>query len=211
MRLRTPPGRAGRLWLRHRIETAGHAADLLEHKRRELEAELRRLEAVRSRAAHALQAAVAEAARSLAFVDAAVATGQVGAAASFEGAATLEVDWRNVVGVRYPIRAQVGFGPPARLSMFPGGAALAEARDAHRRALEAAVASAAAEAAHGRVRAEWERTSRTARALDLEVLPSHRAALAALELRLDEEEREDVTRVRWARSRSRTVGGRPHG
>ncbi|BCB75079.1 V-type ATP synthase subunit D [Phytohabitans flavus] len=41
--LRTPPGRAGRLWLLHRLEAARHAADLLDRKLRILYREQDRL------------------------------------------------------------------------------------------------------------------------------------------------------------------------
>lgn len=198
MRLRTPPGRAGRLWLRHRMDIAEHATGLLDYKRRELTSELQRLDGVRRRARAELQHALADATDAMAAVDVDGGTPWIGAASAAQEPAGVEVEWRAVMGVHYPTRATVADTAPVPVSMLPGGEALAVARDAHRRALAAAVSAGAAESAHARVQAEWKRTTRAARALELRAIPAHAEALAALELTLDEREREDAIRVRWA-------------
>ncbi|MGA7270967.1 MAG: V-type ATP synthase subunit D, partial [Acidimicrobiia bacterium] len=103
MRLRIPPGRSGRLWLRHRIESATQAEDLLDHKQRELSSEIRRLRTVRERAEERWDQALLAARRRMEGVDAAGGSALVSLAASLGGeAAQVEIDWRTVMGVHYP-------------------------------------------------------------------------------------------------------------
>jgi V/A-type H+-transporting ATPase subunit D len=199
MRLRIPPGRSGRLWLRHRIESATQAEDLLDHKQRELMSEIRRLRTVTERARADWEEALRSSRQKMQGVDSAGGSALVEVAASLGGApASVEIDWRTIMGVHYPIGARAILPESTALGPLPGGAALSAARDAFRTALEAAVAVAAADAAYGRIEAELTRTTRALRALNLRAIPAYRGALAELELRLDEAEREDMIRVRWA-------------
>jgi vacuolar-type H+-ATPase subunit D/Vma8 len=82
-----------------------------------------------------------------------------------------------------------------------GGAALEPAAAAHRRAVEAAARYAAARSSHRRVAAELALTARRLRTIERRWLPEHERALVELELRLDEEEREESGRIRWAAER----------
>lgn len=199
MRLRTPPGRSGRLWLRHRIESATRAKDLLDHKQRELSSEMRRLRRVKEKAGERWDQALLTAHRRMEGVDAAGGSTLVGLASSLGGeAARVEIDWRTVMGVHYPTGTRAILPEPTALGPLPGGAALSAARDAFRDTVEAAVAVAAADAAFDRIQAELTRTTRALRALDLRAIPAYQQALSDLELRLDEAEREDMIRVRWA-------------
>ena len=51
--------------------------------------------------------------------------------------------------------------------------------------------------------AELALTARRLRTIERRWLPEHRDALQTLELRLDEDEREELTRVRWTLGRDR--------
>jgi hypothetical protein len=69
---------------------------------------------------------------------------------------------------------------------------------AHRAALEAALEVAAARTAHARLSLELAATVRRLRAIESRWLPMHEQALTALEQALDENDRADGTRIRWA-------------
>lgn len=199
MRLRVPPGRAGRQWLRHRVEVAKRAADLLDHKRRELESEMRRLRSLVRRSRNDWEESLVQASEWLDRVDATGGPRSIRLTVGLQDRyAEAPVRWRSVMGVEYPIEISSIFPEPADLAGLEGGAALAFAGKAYRRATELGVHVAAAEAAHNRIAAELGRTVRRLRALELQVVPAHEQALAALELRLEEDEREDLLRARWA-------------
>jgi vacuolar-type H+-ATPase subunit D/Vma8 len=111
--------------------------------------------------------------------------------------AHVQLVWRNTLGVLHPEDVRVAL--PAAEALPPGGtSALAHAVAAHRRALEAAASFGAARVAHELVMAELRRTTRRLRAIERRWLPAHERALAELELALDEGEREDSARIRWA-------------
>lgn len=203
MALRIPPGRAGRPWLVAHIEIAARGAEVLEQKRQALlreelrlrqeldEAERRWHEAARAAAVWLRRAALLGGERPL------------GLAAFHAGApAGVEVAWRNSLGVVHPGEPRVEL--PARTAggAAGGSAALVPATVAHRDAVEAAARFAAARASHERIAAELARTVRRLRAVEQRWLPAQERALAELELRLDEEEREDASRVRWAARRT---------
>ena len=199
MRLRTPPGRAGRLWLRGRLASARKATDLLDHKRRELEGELRRVRGIAAPRAASWGAAAREAAVWLARVE---TTGGARAlrlaTALHETHAEIAVQWQQVMGVRYPTACTVRFPPEVSIHALEGGAALAAARAAHRRAGEAGIEHAVAAAALACIQSELDRTVRRLRALQLRAIPAHERALAALELALDEKDRQDAVAGHWA-------------
>ena len=89
--------------------------------------------------------------------------------------------------------------------LFPAGgsAALAYAAQAHGRALEAAARVGAVWTAHRRASEELRATTQRLRAIERRWIPEHERALAALELALDEADREDTARVRWVVGRRR--------
>ena len=112
--------------------------------------------------------------------------------------ADIQIDWRRALGVVYPAEVEVRLAEPSDLSALGGSSALVHAAAAHRRALEAAARYGTARLGYARVSAELQVTIRRLRAIERRWIPAHEAALAALELALDEGEREDATRVRWA-------------
>jgi V/A-type H+-transporting ATPase subunit D len=73
------------------------------------------------------------------------------------------------------------------------------------RALEAAARHAAAACALRQVRTELRATIRRLRAVERRWIPEYETALAALELSLDEAEREQGARVRWVVRRRGTA------
>jgi V/A-type H+/Na+-transporting ATPase subunit D len=207
MPLRVPPGRAGRLWLRHRLDIARRGAEVLDQKHRALLAlqmELApRLEEARVRFEEAAREAPAWLDR------AATLSGErrVRLALLHAGApATTRLEWRNTLGVVHPSACRVDLPGRVDVAALGGSAALEIAAGAHRRAVEAAAAYAVLRLAHARVAAELAATVRRARAIDRRWIPEHRGALAALELSLEESEREEAARTRWVTERSAAAG-----
>lgn len=199
MRLRIPPGRAGRLWLRERLASARSAADLLDHKRRELESERQRMGTILRQRARAWREAVADARRWLGRIDATDGARALRLAAALEPRqADVKLEWRQVMGVHYPTDFALDVPPAPPVASLDGGAALAFALDAYASAVQAAVAHAVARTAGERIRAELARTIRRLRALQLRAIPAHERALEALEVRLDERDREESVSARWA-------------
>ncbi|MGZ4472786.1 MAG: V-type ATP synthase subunit D [Nocardioidaceae bacterium] len=196
-RLRVPPGRGGRLSLQHRLTVARRGADLLDRKLRILHAEAHRLAQVAERTGAAWTAAAGEADT---WLLRAVLVGGERAIRLATGpdAADVVVSWAQTMGVRYPSEASctVPAGPPSGVPTT--GAAVQAARRAHVRAVEAAVRHAAADAALRVVTAEEAATRRRLRALNHRWIPLLTDALAAAQLLLDEQEREDDIRLRWA-------------
>ena len=198
----SPPGRAGRLWLQRRIVTAQQGADLLDHKLRILRSERERLVLRKERTAAAWEAASLEARTWL--LRATLVGGERAVRLSSEQAlARVEVRWDQPMGVHYPAEARCF--PPDASAEPPQtiGAAVVTARESHRRALQAGVEHAAAEAAVRILEAEERATRRRLRAIEERWIPSLRDALAEVQLKLDEEEHADGVRLRWSR------GGRP--
>ena len=202
MALRPPPGRAGRLWLLHRLDSGQRGGDVLDQKRQALLGEEARLREEVVRAEAEWQDRAAEAAAWLR--RAAVLGGEraLGLACFYAGgSAEVELVWRNTLGVSHPAEARLSAGEQS--APFLGTPALAPAAEAHRRALAAAARLGAVRASHERVAAELALTARRLRTIERRWLPEHRDALRALELRLDEEEREESARVRWTVGRDR--------
>jgi len=198
MRLRTPPGRAGRPWLVHRLAVARRGAEVLEDKRHGLLRERARLAAIVDEARATWEHAVREAETWL--LRALLISGQ----RSFELAvfhvpepAEAHLAWRRSLGVAYPSAAEVRLPPTPDLVAPGGSAALPAAAAAYGRALEAGADFAAARSALERVDAELAATTRRLRALERRWIPAHEEALARLALELDETEREDAVRARW--------------
>jgi V/A-type H+-transporting ATPase subunit D len=214
--LRPPPGRAGRLWLLHRIDSGHRGGEVLDQKRQALLREEARLRGEVERAEAEWRERAAEASAWLR--RAAVLGGEraLGLACFYAGgSAEVELVWRNTLGVSHPAEARLSTGEEK--APFLGSPALVPAAEAHRRALEAAGRLGAARASHDRVAAELALTARRLRTIERRWLPEHRDALQTLELRLDEEEREESARVRWTVGRDRRFapdrsirgGGRP--
>jgi V/A-type H+-transporting ATPase subunit D len=197
--VRHPPGRAGRPWLAHRLAVARRGAGVLDEKHRALLRERSRLEPLAERAAGEWRARAAAAQRQL--TRALVLGGErqlEAAAAGGPEAAEVSVRWRTIFGVACPEGAAVASHADPLLSARGGSAALLAAAEAHRRALEAAAALAVAEGALRRIDEELRTTSLRRNAVERRWIPAHEAALTALDVALEEGEREDGMRVRWA-------------
>ena len=202
MRIRRPPGRAGRVWLVRRLAVANRGRDVLEQKRIALARELERIDELlaearrewdeRSRTAEAWwqRAAVLAGERPLELARAAV-----------HDRAEVTVTWRNALGVVYPAEAAVSVPPGGPVA--GGSAALALAAAAHRRALEAAAELGAASLARERTERELRLTTQRLRALERRWIPEHERELRELQLSLDENDREDAARSRWTIRRLR--------
>ncbi len=198
--LHAPPGRAGRLWLQHRLAVARQGADLLDHKLRILRGERERLALQQRRAAGVWDATSREAARWL--LRGVLLGGERSVRLSGDRTpAEVRVVWRQPMGVRYPAEATCDV-PEATPDAAPvGNAALVAAAVAHRRALRAAVELAAVESAVRILLAEETATRRRLRAIEDRWIPRVQEALDAVQLGLEEEEHADGVRLRWAAGR----------
>jgi V/A-type H+/Na+-transporting ATPase subunit D len=196
---RIPPGRAGRLWLLDRLRSGRLAASLLDRKVKILRAELQRLRTL------------AEQSRTR-WVDAARDADRWGQRSALLGGerdfrhstpaneAEVVVAWGSIMGARYPTAATTQL--PAKVDRGSGTTALVETEAAYRRAVEAAAAHAVAQAAARIVEAELEATGRRLRAVSDRWLPRLEGWLGAVTRELEEAEREEAFRLRWARSGS---------
>jgi V/A-type H+-transporting ATPase subunit D len=196
--LRVPPGRAGRQWLRHRLAVAERGVGLLEQKLRVLQTAQQGLRgaadsAERDWLARAEQAEVWG-------LRAGLSGGQRALRmAAARDPAEVHLPWVSVMGVRYP--GEPGCDPPASGpgdGRILGNAAVVHARTAYEVALLAAVRFAAAGAAVQVVAAELATTRQRQRALRKHWIPRLRAALLAVDLELEEQERAEAVRRRWA-------------
>jgi V/A-type H+-transporting ATPase subunit D len=198
--LHAPPGRAGRLWLQHRLATAQRGAELLDHKLRILRTERERMELQQQRTAAAWLAASREADAWL--LRGVLLGGERGIRLSADQpGAEVEVGWEAPMGVRHPTRATCTVPDPSPGSPLADNAALVEARECLRRALQAAVRHAAVEAAVRVLEAEERATRRRVRAIEDRWIPRLHEALAEVQLRLEEDEHADGVRLRWAAGR----------
>lgn len=196
--IRTPPGRAGRQHLLHRLAVAARGADLLEKKLRVLRTEHQRLVQAEEACAAAWRERLGEAetwlSRGL------VLSGEhaLYAAAAGLAPADVTVRWTASMGVRRP--SGISCTVPARptSAATPGNTALVHAEAAYRLAVRAAADHACARAAARIVGAEVASTSRRVRALRRHWIPRLQEALAHVDLALEQSEHEDSVRRRWA-------------
>jgi V/A-type H+/Na+-transporting ATPase subunit D len=203
--IRAPAGRAGRLWLVRRLEIARRGADVLDQKRRTLVRERERTARALANAQDAWEHASGEATRSNDRALALVGSRRLRlAAAHHDGPANAVVSWRNALGTVIPDDVRVDFGKRPNFVSLGGGSSVALAADAHRRAVAAAAAYAAARFAHEAIVTELAFTTRRLRAIERRWIPDHERALRRLDLELAELELEDITRVHYAVEREST-------
>jgi len=199
-----PPGRAGRLWLRQRLAVARRGAELLDRKLRVLRSEQARLHAQATAAEQDWLRAYAEAERWLTRAALLGGEREIRLSTSAE-AAQVEIDWQAVMGVRYPSAAAHVVAPesdvPARA---PGTSAVPVAMAAYADALQAAARWAAAQSAVAIADAEVTATAQRLRAVSDRWIPRLDSALTTVGQRLEETERDENTRLRWAASRRPT-------
>lgn len=199
--LHVPPGRAGQLWLVHRREVARRAVDLLDQKLRILRSERLRRSLVEERTRVAWATAVRDA-------DAwQLRLAQLGGQRALRlgrssEPADVEVRWDQVVGVRYPAYVVVHEPADAEGPGGPGGSAvLTETRRRMAVAVAAAAQQAAALAALRTLEAQETATRRRLRSIRTRYLPRLEATLRDVEVALEEDERSDILRLRWAAGR----------
>ncbi|MGZ4119773.1 MAG: V-type ATP synthase subunit D [Actinomycetota bacterium] len=202
MRLRVPPGRAGRLWLIARGNTAARAAALLERKRELLHRERDRLRLLASRTEDDWYRWCREAESWLLRAVLIGGERELRLAAASVGEAEARLGWGGVIGVAYPDRIDTVLPPDVPVASIGGTAALAPAAAAYRRALRGAVAHGAAVMALQRVEAELVVTSQRLRAIEDRWEPLLASTLHDVELQIDQKEREEVVALRWAKGRS---------
>jgi V/A-type H+-transporting ATPase subunit D len=194
---RHPPGRGGRVWLQRRLVTARRGAGLLDLRLRVLCREEERFTALAQRTGTLWDERCTEAERWL--LRAAAVGGQRGLRPDGPaGSATVDISWASVMGVRYPASATCRIPPVSPCASVPATAALPLAAGAYRAALEAGVAHAVAHAAARVVAAEVVTTRGRLRAIEDRWIPELEAGLHALDVALDELERAEAVRLRWA-------------
>ena len=186
-------GRAGRIWLVRRLETARRAADLLDRKLRILQAELARLQAAAAETAPEWDRCQAEARTWL--LRAALLAGERAVRLADDGqVADVQVSYETTMGIRYPATASC-IAPAALTWDSP---VLAGARQAHRAALAAAARHAAVTASVRLVDDEVRVTMYRLRAVRDRWIPGLEQALAEVTFAIEELERADAARLRLA-------------
>ncbi len=198
---RVPPGRAGRLWLRRRLDTARRGVDLLDRKLRILHGERERFQLLLGHTGAAWRDRCEQAERWL--LRAAVLGGERELRLATRTApAEVSIEWSTVMGVVYPARMTCTIPATSPAARQPGNAALAEAEAAYRLALEAAVRHAATETALRIVDAEVVDVRRRLHAIADRWVPSLETAVRDVTQQLEERERSESVRRRWAAERA---------
>jgi len=192
-----PPGRAGRLWLTRRLAVARRGADLLDRKLRILREETRRLRDAAAQTAADWDRSCADAERWLLRASMLGGERAIRLAAVGPGA-DVTISYGSTMGVRYPDGAACRI----QASEAWDGPALTATRQAHGRALEAAVRHAAAAEALRVVEAEMLATRYRLRAVKNRWIPRLEQALAEVTLALEEQELADTARLRLAAGRT---------
>ncbi len=198
---RIPPGRAGRMWVLGRIRMGRRAADLLDRKLSILRTEQERLRRQADEATARWQQRWREADQ-WAARSALMGTAREIRLCAPTGSARVAINWSATMGVRYPAAATCEFPAASSSDRAPGTAVLVEAQRAFHAAVEAAVETAAASAAVVIVDDEVAATRRRIRAVNDRWLPRLESALATRNHDLDENEREENFRLRWAADRA---------
>lgn len=193
-----PPGRAGRAWLRQRVAFAERSLELLDRKQALLRHELADLAARHEPARLAWARSCAQADRWGLRADASGVSDVRMAAAAVAGQAAVDVPWRNTMGVRHPVAPRCVPAVLPAVEAAAADAAVAPAADVYRQALSAAALYAALDRSLLVLTAELRATERRRRAIEHRRLPFLLDALARLELRLDELERDERVATRWS-------------
>ncbi|HUC22389.1 MAG TPA: V-type ATP synthase subunit D [Streptosporangiaceae bacterium] len=202
-KLAVPPGRAGRIWLVRRLDTARRGADLLDRKLRILQRELSRLQVTAAGTAAEWDKCQAEARTWL--LRAALLGGERAIQlADDDQAADVRVSYATTMGIRHPQMATCTL-PPTLTWDSP---VLAGAREAHRAALEAAARHAAAAAAVRMVDDEVRTTRYRLRAVKDRWIPRLEQALAEVTFTIEELEHADAARLRLANRPGYVLAGR---
>jgi len=187
-------GRAGRMRVQRRLQTARHGAELLERKQRIMAIELERLQLHAGRIRQEWEDRAREAAIWLQRAAALDGRERI-EAASPTMPAHVDVHWGAAMGVAYPEDALC---EPPVAPWAGGSSALSFAAAAHRAALTAAVRHAAVQRAVLLVSADLVATRTRQRAVEKRWVPRLENELLAIRRNLDEQELEEGLRLRWA-------------
>lgn len=194
------PTRMELIKLRRRVSLAQRGHDLLREKMDALVIEffeiLRRIRGARERAFTQLGAAFRVLSRCCATMGT-IETGQASREARRE--LQVEVGTRHVMGVVVPVleAVEVERPPTARgYSIHTTSAVLDEASREFERALKLLLELAELEESARAIGRELERTKRRVNALEYVIIPSLRAAVKFISMRLDEMERENFSRLK---------------
>lgn len=192
-----PPGRTGRIWLQRRLRLARHAASRLDQKLRILRTEQEHAFLLLERTGPVWEARCREAETWL--LRAALLGGQSAVRPPpTTPLADVSVAWKTSMGATYPVDcACVIPEPDPDLAPAPSSAAI-EATAAYRRALDAAIRHAVADRAARALEAEVAATRQRLRGVQDRWIPRLDEALTELGLTLDEAERAEGVRLRWA-------------
>jgi V/A-type H+-transporting ATPase subunit D len=201
---RVPPGRAGRLWLTRRLDTAQRGSDHLDRKLRILMLDQQRMRILAEGARREWRTAYADADAWL--LRAAVLGGED----AIRGAASprlveIDVAWVSEMGTSYPATVDLVPGSDGAHDV-DGNAAMKPTVEAFRVAILAGARCAAAEEAVRRLEAEVALTRRRLRAVAKRWLPWLQASLRERELGLEQGEQEDGVRTRRALAGGPTEG-----
>jgi V/A-type H+/Na+-transporting ATPase subunit D len=203
MALRIPPGRAGRTWLIGRLEVAHRGAELLDRKRQVLLGEQARIRAEAELARHDWNEAAAQVETWTSRAGIVDGAGRLELLARHaRDRASVEVSWLNFMGARIPRAESIDVPEPPPISALGGSSAAVLLARTCCEAARAATRYAVAERAESELSAELGRAARRLRALRERWIPQHEQALAALDLALDEAQREQAMRVQWLAGRS---------
>ena len=191
-------GRAAKVQVARRLETARHGARLLDRKQHLLADQLERVEFHAEQASREWQVLAREAALWLQRAAALDGSFQIGAAAPLESA-TVTYRWGNAMGVLYPDDPECFL-----LAMVPAGgsSALSYAAAAHHDALLAGLRYAAFRRSHMLLAAELAATRTRKRAVENRWIPRLEVQLRTIRRQLDAQELEEGLRLRWAADRN---------
>ena len=190
---RSARDRGARLRLLRRLDLARHGADLLRSKEEALRRERDRLEGHAARSSQQWRERWDQAAVWLLRARVLGAGDELARLADTAPArATVSATWRASMGIAYPGAVACAPGPAPALAST---AALVPTTEAHRLALLAAAEHAAASIALERLDGELTATRRRRRAIEQRLIPRLDAERVALELLLEEREREEAVRV----------------
>jgi V/A-type H+-transporting ATPase subunit D len=196
--LRTvPPGRTGRIWLQRRLRLARHAASRLDQKLRILRIEQEHAALLLERTRPVWEERCREAETWL--LRAALLGGQSAVRPPpVTRLADVSVAWTTSMGATYPTDSTCVIPEPDPDLAPPSSSAVIEATEAYRRALDAAVRHAVADGAARALEAEVAATRQRLRGVQDRWIPRLDEALTELVLTLDEAERAEGVRLRWA-------------
>ena len=195
--IHSPPGRAGRLWLRERLALANRAVSLLDTKVRLLRREFDRVDAAAVQAEAEWLSACRQAQEWQRRVVIGGGAGSLRLNCPSE-IADVVVAHTSVMGIGFPDSATCRIPQRAAEAAMIGSSAVVPATAAFQRALQRGAECAVAAAARDALAAEIVGTSQRLRALRDRWIPALEARLRTLEAALDELERTDSARLRWA-------------